>query len=202
MRWAWMKGTPEVASGTVATGSIGAKAEKSRLLRLAMNRREFLIGSNEWGVAAAHTEGGHPIIANDPHLSLGMPSTFYEIHLVVADDPVDGPMNVSGATFPGAPAVILGQNERITWGATTNGMDVTDLFIDRMVRLDPDCPNTATFGLCIVSEGSCTRCRRRWDRAGLRVDLSRSGILCGSAGLGIADQSPGGQNGYLPRAKS
>ena len=85
-----------------------------------MNRRQSFVGSNEWGVAGTNTNTGRPMIANDPHLSLVIPSTFYEWHLVVEDDPQNGPMNVSGVGFPGTPGVILGQNEHITWGATTN----------------------------------------------------------------------------------
>jgi penicillin amidase len=72
------------------------------------------------------------MIANDPHLSLNIPSTFYEWHLVVQGDPVDGDMNVSGVGFPGTPGVILGQNEKITWGATNNPMDVSDIFQDTL----------------------------------------------------------------------
>ena len=120
-----------------------AKAEATPLLAAAMQRRERQIGSNEWGVAASAAEGGVPIIANDPHLSLNTPSEFYENHLVVANDPFEGPMNVSGVTFPGVPFVILGQNERITWGATTNPMDVTDLFRDKIVKGRDDCLNEA-----------------------------------------------------------
>ncbi|MEN8182519.1 MAG: penicillin acylase family protein, partial [Myxococcota bacterium] len=95
-------------------------ADNQRLaMALPLARREQQIGSNEWGVAASSSASGNPILANDPHLSLNMPSTFYEWHLHVADDPEAGPMNVSGVGFPGAPGVILGQNERISWGATT-----------------------------------------------------------------------------------
>jgi len=126
----------------------------SRLLTAAMERDERTIGSNEWGVAASHSSTGHPIVANDPHLSLNIPSTFYQNHLIVRDDPVEGRMNVAGITFPGIPFVILGQNERIAWGATTNPMDVTDIFADRAVGIDQECPeNGAVFW--IVSEGDC-----------------------------------------------
>ncbi len=114
-------------------------AERTPLLAAVMQRREREIGSNEWGVTASHAEGGVPIIANDPHLGLNTPAEFYENHLVVANDPVEGAMNVSGVTFPGVPFVILGQNERVTWGATTNPMDVTDLFRDKIVKGRSDC---------------------------------------------------------------
>ena len=138
-----------VADAAKAVRRFREKAASSKLLALAMDRRDSFVGSNEWGVGASASEAGVPMIANDPHLALDWPSTFYENHLVVSADPVAGPMNVSGVTFAGVPSVILGQNERITWGATTNPMDVTDLFRDRIVRGAPGC--TATF--CIESEG-------------------------------------------------
>ena len=43
-------------------------------------------------------------------------------------------MNVTGVGFPGTAGVILGQNEHITWGATTNPMDVSDVFSDKLLR--------------------------------------------------------------------
>jgi penicillin amidase len=131
------------------------KAEGAALLAKAMQRPERQIGSNEWGITADVAVGGVPIIANDPHLSLGTPPEFYENHLVVAADPVSGPMNVSGVTFPGVPFVILGQNERVTWGATTNPLDVTDLFADKLTKGRAGCLTPAgrpgTF--CIESGG-------------------------------------------------
>jgi len=139
-----------VAAAARASARFRERAAHSQLLALAMDRRGTFVGSNEWGVAASNSESGVPMIANDPHLELGWPSTFYENHLVVSDDPLAGPMNVSGVTFPGVPSVILGQNERVTWGATTNPMDVTDLFRDHIVRGVSGC--SATF--CIESEGA------------------------------------------------
>lgn len=138
-----------VADAAKAVKRFREKAASSKLLALAFDRRDSFVGSNEWGIGAAASEAGVPMIANDPHLALDWPSTFYENHLVVSGDPVAGPMNVSGVTFPGVPSVILGQNERITWGSTTNPMDVTDLFRDRIVRGVSGCATT----FCIESEG-------------------------------------------------
>jgi penicillin amidase len=67
---------------------------------------------------------------------------------VVENDPTNGPMNVSGVGFPGAPAVILGQNEHVTWGATTNPMDVSDVFQDTLIV--GGCEQSLA---CIVSDG-------------------------------------------------
>jgi penicillin amidase len=138
-----------------AAGRFRARAEETPLLARAMQRPERQIGSNEWGVTADAAVGGVPIIANDPHLSLGTPPEFYENHLVVSADPVEGPMNVSGVTFPGVPFVILGQNERVTWGATTNPLDVTDLFQDKLTKGRAGCltPSGRPGTFCIESGG-------------------------------------------------
>ena len=125
-----------------AGGAMGRASEKLAahpFLELALSRREHTVGSNEWGVTASASRSGAPIMANDPHLSLNVPSTFWEWHLRVDDDPETGDMNVHGVGFPGAPGVILGQNERITWGATTNPMDVSDVFADELHVLQVDC---------------------------------------------------------------
>lgn len=93
-------------------------------------------GSNEWAVSGALTAGGQPLIANDPHLALNTPATFYQVHLRAIADGFD----VAGSGFAGVPFVILGQNRRIAWGATTNPMDVTDTFQERIVP-DPSSPS-------------------------------------------------------------
>src|SRR5207245_729118 len=90
---------------------------------LAESRNEIRqgLGSNNWVVSGAHTATGKPLLANDTHLDLMMPSIWYEVHLTAPD------WNVKGLTLPGAPMVIIGHNERIAWGFTNNGADVQDL---------------------------------------------------------------------------
>lgn len=112
-----------------------AKAVQVPLLREALERRQSGRGSNWWVASGKVTDSGRPILANDPHLSLGNPSTFYEAQLRVAGG--SGPaMNAFGVTFPGIPGIVLGCNPRICWGATTNEMDVTDVYQEKLV-LDP-----------------------------------------------------------------
>jgi penicillin amidase len=160
----------------VAAGAGRAEEMLAQAPRLAkaMDRRDSLVGSNEWGVAAEHSSTGLPLIANDPHLSLDAPSTFYEIHLVVDDDPEAGEMNVSGVGFPGIPGVILGQNENITWGATTNPMDVSDVFADQLLVLRPRCLLVGGIA-CIISEGKAHKVEL--EIADYRVNLVGDGVL-------------------------
>jgi penicillin amidase len=131
--------TARLASVAQAAHRVNEKLKSHPLFSVALDRRDTFSGSNEWGVTGSRAAGGRPSIANDPHLALNIPSTFYEWHLVVKSDPDRGPENVSGVGFPGTPGVILGQNERITWGATTNPMDVSDVFSDKLYVLQPVC---------------------------------------------------------------
>jgi penicillin amidase len=96
------------------------------------------VGSNNWVIAGSRTETGMPLLANDPHLGIQMPSIWYEIGLHC--DPVgpDCPYNVVGASFASAPGVIIGHNDHIAWGVTNLGPDVQDLFIERVNPENPD----------------------------------------------------------------
>jgi penicillin amidase len=88
-------------------------------------------GSNNWVVAGARSAAGAPLLANDPHLDLGLPSQWYLAHISAPG------IEVAGATLPGLPAPVLGRNEHIAWGFTNTNPDVQDLFIE---RLDPNDP--------------------------------------------------------------
>ena len=88
-------------------------------------------GSNAWVVGGARTSSGGPLLANDPHLALQMPSLWYEMHLVGGD------YAVAGATIPGSPGVVIGHNARIAWGVTNGMTDVQDLYIERFDPIDP-----------------------------------------------------------------
>ncbi|MBC7223723.1 MAG: penicillin acylase family protein [Anaerolineae bacterium] len=96
------------------------------------------IGSNNWVVAGSRTATGMPLLANDPHLSIQMPSIWYEIGLHCEPVSEACPYNVVGASFASAPGVIIGHNDRIAWGVTNLGPDVQDLYIE---KVHPDNPN-------------------------------------------------------------
>lgn len=86
-------------------------------------------GSNWYVVSGARTATGSPMLANDPHLPLTSPSTFYEAHIVVQQSD----LNVFGVTFPGIPGFPQGFNDRIVWGSTVNPLDVTDFYQERII---------------------------------------------------------------------
>ena len=81
-------------------------------------------GSNNWVISGELTESGYPLLADDPHLGLGTPSIWYQMHLQSPEQ------NVSGVIFAGIPGIILGHNEEIAWGVTNVNPDVQDLYIE------------------------------------------------------------------------
>lgn len=87
--------------------------------------------SNNWVVDGAKSETGKPLLANDPHLPLQMPSLWYEVHLVSPE------IQAAGVTLPGLPGVVLGHNAEIAWGVTNSFADCQDLYVE---RLNPDDP--------------------------------------------------------------
>ncbi len=91
------------------------------------------VGSNNWVVSGSNTDTGKPLLANDPHLKLSAPALWYFARLEAPG------LRVAGATMPGLPGVVLGQNEHIAWGFTNTGPDVQDLYIE---RINPDEPAT------------------------------------------------------------
>jgi penicillin amidase len=101
---------------------------------LAESRSEIRqgLGSNNWVVNGAHTATGKPLLANDTHLELSIPSIWYEIHLTAPG------WNVKGFTLPGAPMIIIGHNDRLAWGFTNNGADVQDLYVETFNPVSPD----------------------------------------------------------------
>ncbi len=79
-------------------------------------------GSNNWAVAGTKTKSGRPILSNDPHLGLNMPSLWYELQITTPTH------STYGASFPGSPAIIIGFNDSIAWGVTNAGRDVLDYY--------------------------------------------------------------------------
>ncbi|MBX9398816.1 penicillin acylase family protein [Streptomyces sp. TRM72054] len=90
------------------------------------------IGSNSWVVGGEHTITGKPLLANDPHLSASLPSVWYQMGLHCRTVSSKCQYDVSGYTFAGMPGVIIGHNQDISWGMTNSGVDVTDLYLEKL----------------------------------------------------------------------
>lgn len=80
------------------------------------------IGSNNWAISAEKSSTGYPILANDPHLELTLPSIWYQLQLQTPD------LNVYGVSLPGIPSVVIGFNQNVAWGVTNVDADVHDLY--------------------------------------------------------------------------
>jgi penicillin amidase len=109
----------------VASLSAAFSVLSSEFSVLSSSRSEGL-GSNNWVVDGTMTVSGKPLLANDPHLGTRLPSTWYLAHVTGGD------FEMIGATLPGAPAVALGRNRFIAWGATNVAADVQDLYRERI----------------------------------------------------------------------
>jgi penicillin amidase len=138
-------------SGAVASGGSSPTAlpdEVQPLLAAVGSRVDSLstlldanlegIGSNNWVIAGSRTTTGGPLLANDMHLSIQMPSIWYEMGLHCQPVTDDCPLDVVGFTFPGVPGVVVGHNADIAWGVTNGGPDVQDLYIE---KINPENPN-------------------------------------------------------------
>ncbi len=88
------------------------------------------LGSNNWAVAGLHTASGAALLANDMHLGLRVPSTWYRARLRV--EPVGGEepgLDITGVTLAGAPIIVAGSNGSIAWGFTNSYGDFCDLVV-------------------------------------------------------------------------
>ena len=81
--------------------------------------------SNNWVVHGSRTTTGLPLLANDMHLSMTVPSVLYEMHLA------GGELDVVGVSLPGVPLIIAGHNRHLAWGITFAYTDVQDIFLER-----------------------------------------------------------------------
>jgi penicillin G amidase len=83
-------------------------------------------GSNNWVVHGSRTATGRPLLANDTHLGINMPSEWYENGLHA------GRFDVAGFSFPGVPMILVGHNARIAWGISNMCGDSQDLFVETL----------------------------------------------------------------------
>jgi len=91
----------------------------------------YLEGSNNWTISGALTQSGKPLLANDPHRVMAVPSLRYMVHLVAPG------WDVIGAGEPSLPGVALGHNKQIAWGFTIFGSDQQDLYVEELNSKDP-----------------------------------------------------------------
>ncbi|HMO60911.1 MAG TPA: penicillin acylase family protein [Ferruginibacter sp.] len=96
--------------------------DKQLLAMMNPSRPDRDNGSNNWAVAPSKTKNGAPILCNDPHLGLNLPSLWYEMQITTPA------YNAYGVSFPGAPAIIIGFNDSCAFGFTNGGRDVKEYY--------------------------------------------------------------------------
>ena len=112
-------------------------AEHSQLMDLLLGRPGPTAGSNSWVVQGSHTATGTPLLANDSHLGLFMPSSWHATGLH------SGTLDAIGYSFVGAPGIVIGHNQRIAWGITDLVADVQDFYVEKLD--DPEHPQRYEF---------------------------------------------------------
>jgi len=130
----------------------------------------FMGGSNNWAIAPQRTATGRPLLANDPHLGVSVPGTWYAVDLRAPG------IHVAGVSIAGIPGVLIGHNGRVAWGMTMSMMDDQDLYV-----LTPDADRTrelidgAWIPLRTIAETIDVRWRREPET--LTVRVSRHGPI-------------------------
>jgi penicillin G amidase len=96
------------------------------------------IGSNNWVVSGRLTTDGAPLVANDMHLAVRVPNTWYRASLEWPEpSSPSGSLRLIGITLPGTPALVVGSNTHVAWGFTNTYADWSDLIL---LDVDPQDP--------------------------------------------------------------
>jgi penicillin amidase len=185
----WLPSALEVAAGERAPA--GGRGGGPEVEPVAADLGRFLAyagaggGSNNWALAGRKTASGRPILANDPHLSPNLPAHWY-----LASVRAPG-WAARGATFVGAPGIVIGHNEHVAWGITAGLLDNTDLFVE---ELGPD-------GRSVRSAGGFAACEVRRETIRVRGAAPvEEEVLITPRGPLLFPPAPGERHGLSLRA--
>lgn len=92
-------------------------------MRDVLDKERQIIGSNNWIVSGQYSQSGYPLLANDPHRAVSVPSLRYMVHLNAPG------WNVVGGGEPTIPGISIGHNEHGAWGLTVFNVDCEDLYV-------------------------------------------------------------------------
>lgn len=158
------------------TATAGLDAALERLAAAAPPSGIEGVGSNNWVLAGSRTTTGAPLLANDPHLKLSAPALWYFARIEAPG------YKVAGATMPGLPLVVLGQNEHLAWGFTNTGPDVQDLYLERVHPADANQVQTPDGWAPLKTFNEVIKVRGRPDVT-MTVRESRHGPVISDAGV-------------------
>jgi penicillin amidase len=133
---------PQPPSADQATLSVPGANWRLEDLNLDIDDEEqerAALGSNNFVVAGRLTTDGKPLVANDMHLTIRVPNTWYRASLEWPDAANPGqPHRLTGVTLAGVPVVVVGSNSHVAWGFTNAYSDVSDIV---MLDVDPARPD-------------------------------------------------------------
>ena len=147
------------------------------------------VGSNNWVVAGARSETGGPLLANDPHLGLTAPALWYFVRIETPG------RRVAGATMPGLPFVVLGQNEHLAWGFTNTGPDVQDVYLEKIDPADPARYQTPDGWAAFETHAEVIKVRGGAE-VPITVRRTRHGPVISDAGVAEGLTGPAAKPGY------
>jgi penicillin G amidase len=87
--------------------------------------------SNAWAANGPKVSGGGSMLAGDPHLQQTLPSVWFEVAISAPG------YDVSGASVPGLPGVLLGHNRRLAWSLTDTQNQATLFYVEKTSRTHP-----------------------------------------------------------------
>ena len=115
-----------------AARAVYAKVAKALDQLTVMVGRGDGIGSNSWVVGPERSSTGKPLLANDPHLGVGIPGIWHQTGLHCRIVSAACPFDVSGFSFAGMPGIVIGHNQSVTWGFTNLAPDVSDFYLEEV----------------------------------------------------------------------
>jgi penicillin amidase len=117
----------ESGAGTATSAWLAELAAAEDLLSLSA----WAPASNSWVLHGSRTSTGLPLLANDPHAPIGIPSPWYRVHLET------GTEELAGMTFCGAPYLVFGRNQHLAWGLVNSNVSAQDLYVERFNPNNP-----------------------------------------------------------------
>ncbi|WP_340102949.1 penicillin acylase family protein [Rhodohalobacter sp. 8-1] len=116
--------TESYTADTQSIASVSAQfLETDTKVKNMLQNNGGAIGSNAWALSGSLTTSGKAMLAGDPHMGLSMPGNWYELHASTPE------FSITGATIPGTPFVVIGQNEHLAWSITNMMADDTDFYL-------------------------------------------------------------------------
>ncbi|HET7769263.1 MAG TPA: penicillin acylase family protein, partial [Chloroflexota bacterium] len=132
--YAKLDGRPPIGSAVILPPTAGVKRTfevSSENLHTAATQLGFLAptegGSNSWVLHGSRTTSGKPVLCNDSHRALDVPSVYWQVHVTCPE------FDVAGAAFPGLPGFPhFAHNLHVGWNITHTAADYQDLYLERL----------------------------------------------------------------------